>query len=283
MNFVCTQFNGDRFPELADTKVVATVTILPKADGSIDSMEIHVHRPDSVTEERKKLYAEQISMALHKIPRWDVLTVRNKIRKTDPWTLSLWKGKGCKALYQEKQVMDTLLYNDTVYDLRGFPLQYDMNLYEKVKPYLKEEWRNDCHTSPLPLDSIFGISGKQPIEASWFSGELHLVRGGRLIDSYEFRDVFKKEIFCEVKEGTVIRQKTYNNSFTLGDREALKQCQEELRKKEIWSKLPELKDITKKSPIRNIFISGFSKKHCKPFPNGMSCTFVIKSRNMKIG
>ena len=48
-------------------------------------------------------------MALHKIPRWDVLTVRNKIRKTDPWTLSLWKGKGCKALYQEKQVMDTLL------------------------------------------------------------------------------------------------------------------------------------------------------------------------------
>ena len=182
-----------------------------------------------------------------------------------------------------------------------------MNLYEKVEPYLKEEWRNDCHrgytgqwkiengklylinlfhgtsTSPLPLDSIFGISGKQPIEASWFSGELHLVRGGRLIDSYEFRDVFKKEIFCEIKEGTVIRQKTYNNSFTLGDREALKQCQEELRKKEIWSKLPELKDITKKSPIRNIFISGFSKKHCKPFPNGMSCTFVIKSRNMKIG
>ena len=40
--------------------------------------------------------------------------------------------------------MDTLLYNDTVYALRGFPLQYDMNLYEKVKPYLKEEWRNDC-------------------------------------------------------------------------------------------------------------------------------------------
>ena len=265
LNFVCTQFNGDRFPELVDTKVVATVTILPKPDGSIDSMEIHVHRPDSVTEERKKLYAEQISMALHKIPRWDVLTVRNKIRKTNPWTLSLWKGKGCKALYQEKQVMDTLLYNDTVYALRGFPLQYDMNLYEKVKPYLKEEWRNDCHrgytgqwkiengklylinlfhgtsTSPLPLDSIFGISGKQPIEASWFSGELHLVRGGRLIDSYEFRDVFKKEIFCEVKEGTVIRQKTYNNSFTLGDREALKQCQEELRKKEVWSRLPELK------------------------------------------
>ena len=84
---------------------------------------------------------------------------------------------------------------------------------------------------PLPLDSIFCISGKQPIEASRFSGELHLVRGGRLIDSYEFRDVFKKEIFCEIKEGTVIRQKTYNNSFTLGDREALKQCREELQKK----------------------------------------------------
>lgn len=141
---------------------MATVTILPKPDGSIDSMEIHVHRPDSVTEERKKLYAEQISMALHKIPRWDVLTVRNKIRKTDPWTLSLWKGKGCKALYQEKQVMDTLLYNDTVYALRGFPLQYDMNLYEKVEPYLKEEWRNDCHR---------GYTGQWKIE----NGKLYLI------------------------------------------------------------------------------------------------------------
>ena len=38
LNFVCTQFNGDRFPELVDTKVVATVTILPKADGSINSV-----------------------------------------------------------------------------------------------------------------------------------------------------------------------------------------------------------------------------------------------------
>ena len=27
----------------------------------------------------------------------------------------------------------------------------------------------------------------------------------------------------------------------MGDREALKQCQEELRKKEVWSRLPELK------------------------------------------
>ena len=83
--------------------------------------------------------------------------------------------------------------------------RFNMNLYEKVKPYLKEEWRNDCFrgytgqwkiengklyltnlfhgtsTSPLPLDSIFGIIGKQPIEASWFSGKLHLVRGGTLI------------------------------------------------------------------------------------------------------
>lgn len=265
MSFLTTQFNGDRFPELANQKVVVHIKVLPKVDGSIDNVKVHIYFPDSITEERKKLYTEQISTALHKVPRWDVLTVRNKIWEVNTEVLHLWKKKGCKAIYQEKQVMDTLLYNDTVYALRGFPLQYDMNLYEKVKPYLKEEWRNDCFrgytgqwkiendklyltnlfhgtsTSPLPLDSIFGIIGKQPIEASWFSGKLHLVRGGTLIDSYEFRDIYKKEIFCEVKEGKVIQQNTYNNSFTPGDREALKQCEEKLQATEIWSKFPELK------------------------------------------
>lgn len=265
MSFLTTQFNGDRFPELANRRVFVYINVLPKMDGSIDHVKIHIH-PDSITEERKKLYAEQIATALHKVPRWDVLTVRNEIWEVaNTEALYLWKGKGCKALYQKEQVMDTLLYNDTVYALRGFPLQYDMNLYEKVKPYLKEEWRNDCFrgytgqwkiengklyltnlfygisTSPLPLDSIFGTADKQPIEASWFSGELYLICGGRLIDSYGFRDVFKKEIFCEIKEGKVIRQKTYNNSFTLGNREALKQCEEKLQATEIWSKFPELK------------------------------------------
>mgnify|MGYP001498927507 CR=1 FL=1 len=48
---------------------------------------IEIFRPDSITEERKNLYTEQICTILKKVPQWDVLTVRNKIWKTDWWTL----------------------------------------------------------------------------------------------------------------------------------------------------------------------------------------------------
>lgn len=53
MNLIKTQFNRDYFPELANTKVVISCAVLPKADGSIDSIEVHIIRPDSIMEERK--------------------------------------------------------------------------------------------------------------------------------------------------------------------------------------------------------------------------------------
>ena len=264
MNFVITQFNGDLFPELVNTRLVISGSILPKADGSIDSVHIRIVRPDSITKGRTNLYAEQIRAALNKVPRWKVLTVRNKIRETGWWLLPVWQGKGCKARYLKGQVMDSLVYNDTVYALRGFPLQYDMNLYEKVKPYLKEEWESDCSrgytglwkieddklylinlfhrkgNSTLPLDSIFGVTNGQPIEASWYSGELHLVYGDTLGDRYDLRKVYEKEVLCEVESGKIIQQKVYNNFFNPGDWNALERCEQELQRPEVWSQFPEL-------------------------------------------
>ena len=89
MNLIKTQFNRDYFPELANTKVVISCAVLPKADGSIDSIEVHIIRPNSIMEERKNLYIEHICEILKKAPQWEVLTVRNKIRKTERWTISV--------------------------------------------------------------------------------------------------------------------------------------------------------------------------------------------------
>lgn len=89
MDLIKTQFNRDYFPELANTKVVISCAVLPKADGSIDSIEVHIIRPDSIMEERKNLYIEHICEILNKVPQWEVLTVRNKIRKTERWTISV--------------------------------------------------------------------------------------------------------------------------------------------------------------------------------------------------
>ena len=89
MNLIKTQFNRDYFPELANTKVVISCAVLPKADGSIDSIEVHIIRPNSIMEERKNLYIEHICEILKKAPQWEVLTVRNKIRKTERWAISL--------------------------------------------------------------------------------------------------------------------------------------------------------------------------------------------------
>ncbi len=93
MKFVMTQFKGERFPELANTRLVISVNVLPKADGSLDSADVEILRPNNITEERKKLYIEQIHAILKQIPQWDVLTVRNKIRKTGRWMLPVWRGK----------------------------------------------------------------------------------------------------------------------------------------------------------------------------------------------
>ena len=89
MKLVKTQFNRDYFPELANTKVVISCAVLPKADGSINTIEVQIIRPDSMMEERKNLYIGRICEILKKVPQWDVLTVRNKIRKTERWTLSV--------------------------------------------------------------------------------------------------------------------------------------------------------------------------------------------------
>lgn len=89
MDLIKTQFNRDYFPELANTKVVISCAVLPKADGSIDSIEVHIIRPDSIMEERKNLYIEHICEILKKVPQWEVLTVRNKIWKTERWTISV--------------------------------------------------------------------------------------------------------------------------------------------------------------------------------------------------
>ncbi len=93
MGFVIAQFNGDSFPELVNTRVVLSGCVLPKADGSIDSIKVQIFRPDSITEERKNLYTEQICTILKKVPQWNVLTVRNKIWKTDWWILPVLEWK----------------------------------------------------------------------------------------------------------------------------------------------------------------------------------------------
>lgn len=89
MVLIKTQFNKDYFPELANTKVVISCAVLPKADGSIDSIEVYIIRPDSIMEERKNLFIKHICEIFKKVPQWEVVTVRNKIRKTERWTISL--------------------------------------------------------------------------------------------------------------------------------------------------------------------------------------------------
>lgn len=272
--YVESLFNGDRFPELKDTRLRADIDIRPKLDGSLDSLSVDFYEPEKIMPERKQLYLDEIKSCVSQVPQWDVMTLRDTVYVHKLGTFELWNKKGCKAEWRERipdgckqQKMDILSYNDTVYSLQGFPLQYDMNLYAKVKPYLKDCFSLDCFrgyigcwkiekdklylvkllnnkdNSPLPLDSIFGLSDGKPMEASWYSGKLHLVYGNTLGDEYPLEEIYEKEVICEVNSGTIVSSKGYSNYFHPGDSDALEQCKEKLtQQKTYWSRLPELRD-----------------------------------------
>lgn len=233
--YVESIFNGDRFPELKDTCLSVDIDIRPKLDGSVDSLSVHFYGLENIKPERKQLYLDEINSCVGQVLQWDVMILHDTVRILRLGTFDLWNKKGCKAEWRERipdgckeQKMDILSFNDTVYSLQGFPLQYDMNLYAKVKPYLKECFSLDCFRgyigywkiennklylvkllnngdkSSLPLDSIFGLSGGEPIEASWYSGKLHLVYGNTLGDNYLLEGVYEKEVICEVDSGTIV-------------------------------------------------------------------------------
>lgn len=272
--YIESMFNGDRFPELKDARLRANIKVRPTLDGSLDSLSVHFYESENIMPERKQLYLDEIKSCVSQVPQWDVLKLRDTIYVFRLGTFELWNKKGCKSEWRERipdgckqQKMDLLSYNDTLYSLQGFPLQYDMNLYAKVKPYLKECFSLDCFrgyigywkiennklylvkllsnkdNSPLPLDSIFVLSDGNPIEASWYSGKLHLVYGNTLGDEYLLEDIYEKEVICDVNSGTIVSSESYSNYFHPGDSDALEQCKEKLRQQQTyWSRLPELRN-----------------------------------------
>lgn len=301
--YASSLFNGDRFPELKDTCLRADIDIRPKLDGSIDSISIEFYESESIMPERKQLYLDEINSCLGQVPQWDVLVLRDTTYVLRLGTFELWNKKGCKSVFNKRipdgckeQKMDFVSFNDTVYSLQGFPLQYDMNLYAKVKPYLKGSFSLDCFRgyvgywkieknklylvkllnnkdgSVLPLDSIFGLSDGNPMEASWYSGELHLVYGNILGDDWRLRDVYEKEVIFEVDSGAIVSCASYSNSFRPGDSDALEQCKEKLnQQRTYWNRLPEL---------RNKDLDCNFRVHPKPDGTADSITLELRIRDM---
>lgn len=280
--WVADLFNGDQFLELENKHLFFKARVVPYPDGSIDSLdlEICVIPSDSVSRlprrHRKWIkndfsnpYVRELKSCLDLVPEWEYLLVRGQVQAYElAWDLTAWQGKGCKA-YDEKSKLksdaDKLWWNNMTYRLREHPLQYDMNLFARLRPLWREallsgylwqyfarwEIRNDRlyllslydgkTKKPIPLSCIFPQNSGEPVEASWYTGKLLLQGKGALGQGFPLYRIFREEIVCEVEKGQVVKQTGYNNFFKEGDKVSLNRYEKEIENFD-WEQFPDLKD-----------------------------------------
>lgn len=239
-----TLFNGDRFPELTNKYLLAKVEVIPHPDGSIDSLGLAVHVvPDKISikdvrdsdgqwieNDFSNPYIQELKECVLLVPAWDYIKLRGLVCPVSEWDLKVWEGKGCKTAYKEDPFTcgdetDTLLMNDKIYILKNYPLQYDMNLYARLRPLLRGNFIIGCirgYTAcweirkgrlylcsitqaksgqHVPLDVIFPGNDGTPVEASWYTGELHLEDR-----NYADKERHDKGIFYKVRKGKLQRK-----------------------------------------------------------------------------
>lgn len=255
-------FNGDLFPELSDKRLVVQFKILPSPDGKIDSLTLILKAGDDEFKEYAPdhPYVMELKRCLDIVPDWEVSVFYGK-RKWKRFIFSVWRGKGCKTKYYDSQCPDSIFYNDTLYALKEFPLQYDTRLYAKLQPYLKESYDKQCQrnytaiwelsenrlylksirypnaSQSLPLNILFpDAKPGERIEATWYSGKLPMMHGKNL---KKFRQYYPREIDCEVEKGQITRQNIYQNYMNPRNAQAYESCVQQLKALD-WNKDPHL-------------------------------------------
>lgn len=281
-SLIATLFNGDRFPELADKYLQTEIQGVPTPEGSLDSVEISVRVVDDrnsygkdwdddserLTDDSFNPYIQELKQCLELVPGWDYLLSRGRVRPSKIWLQNLWEGKGCKAVYPDdprcRDLTDTLFTNGKACKLKNYPLQYDMNLYARMRSLLRDEFIPLClrgYTAcweirdgklylisirgaksgqAFPLDVVFPGNNGSPVEATWYTGKLHLSSGDKLGQEYPLREICREESFYEVKEGKIVNQTSFNNFYREGDKESYTRCEEEIIDFD-WDQFPELK------------------------------------------
>ena len=280
--WIADLFNGDRFPELKDKHLYFKTRIIPREDGSIDSLDLEtcVVPSDSALHEYKRNwkwvkndftspYVRELKTCLELIPGWEYLLIQNEVQACGLiWEIAAWKGRGCKANDERNSLKfgaDFLSWNDTVYRLREHPLQYDMNLFSRLYPLIREtlssrhlwkytaRWKirdsrlylqsvhQNKNAESIPLSSIFSSNSGEPVEAFWYTGKLLLQREGQLGQGFPLHEIYRKEIECEIEKGKVIKRTVYNNFFKKGDSSSQDLCEKKISDFDWWE-FPDLKN-----------------------------------------
>ena len=243
VSLIETLFNGDRFPELADNYVIAKVQVIPRPDGSIDSLGLAIRvvadkssisqvRDDDgqwIENDFSNPYIQELKECVLLVPAWDYVKLRGQVHPMPGCELRIWEGKGCKDVcsnsFDNWAFIDTLSANGKTYKLKNTPLQYDMNLYARIRSRLRDEFIPSClrgytanweirygklylisirgakSRQPLPLDVIFPGNNGNPIEATWYTGELYLSTGNDL----ERGNSARRNTSYKVKKGKIIK------------------------------------------------------------------------------
>ncbi len=232
-NIVKFNFNGDLFPELADKRVTADLIIQPNINGQIDRINTitwEINREWGISLAPDHPYMKELKRCVDLIPDWEVAFIRGKIEEIR-LVVCLWDKKGCRSLAQPADNPDSIYIDQKRYALRGFPLQYDTQIYARLLPFLPvnglrnytaiweladkrlflksiQLWKT---SDPFPLKSIFPEARPgEPIEAIWYSGELFCTQGNDLTYGSN-KAYYPTEIFCTLKEGVLISQTAYQN------------------------------------------------------------------------
>lgn len=166
------------------------------------------------------------------VPAWDYVELRSQVHPMPGNELRVWEGKGCKTTYPNSSwnwgFSDMLSMDGDTYKLKNTPLQYDMNLYARMRSLLREEFIPFClrgHTAHweirggklfltsiqgtksrqvIPLNVIFPGNNGSPVEAEWYTGELYLLTGNDLEKRNSTRGNTVKEISYKVKKGKIL-------------------------------------------------------------------------------
>lgn len=242
-----TLFNGDRFPELANKYLLAKVQVISRPDGSIDSLGIAVRVvPDksSISQVRdndgkwiendfSNSYIQELKECVLLVPAWNYVKLCGRVHPQPGSELRVWEGKGCKAVYRDSHwnfgMTDTLRMDGRAYKLENYPLQYDMNLYARIRSLLRDEFTPRClrgYTACweirdgflylislrgaesgkiISFDVIFPGSDGSPIKAIWYTGELHLSTGNNLDYANSSRGNASEEISYKVRKGKILK------------------------------------------------------------------------------
>ena len=251
-------FNGDLFPELADKRVTADLTIQPNINGQIDSINTirwEINRQWDISLAPDHPYMKELKRCIDLIPDWKVAFIRGKIEEIR-LVVCLWDKKGCHSLLQRKEIPDFIDIDKKRYALRIFPLQYDTYVYARLLPFLpvngprnytaiwemvnKQLFLKSIQLwnapNPFPLEKIFPeASIGEPIKATWYSGEILCTQGkGKYSPT---------EIIYKFKKGRLTSKTTIQNYKTSINQPSYERCLKSLQSIN-WNLDPELTGST---------------------------------------